>query len=513
MVAAVRLPPFLQRLRPLKAPSASTLFFVAVAVLASAPAWIVKYPPMVDVPFHIATIRVLHSIGDPAYGMGDDLMLTLGRTQYVAYYVTGSLLAYVFGVVKANIVLMSVYLGGTVLALRSLLQAMGKDERLSLFVVPLLVNVMFMYGLLPFVLGIPVMFWALATAIRWFEQRTLGRGLLLAFLAITLFYSHIFPFAIFGLGVVATFPWTRPREWPRAAIPFVPAVGVLAWWTLFTAAGKLTSGALTDSTKDAKQPLDQAIGDVPNWFTNVFQDLTDEKLTIALALLVVLTLGLALGDRERRVKPVARWYVLLPLACVVLYFSLPGGHGYIWLIYQRFPILFAMCAIPLIPMPTGFRGMLVTAGALLLATASVVNTCQHFIKFQLEEVGDIDAAIGSMAPKKKVCALIFDKSSRIVNFPSFLHFGSYYQVHGGGVVMFTYTGYAHWPVDFKPGHFPPPGNGPARMRWEWTPEQVPIQEIFPYYDYVLVRGSGFQAPPGTYHVKFRGDRWTVWARD
>jgi hypothetical protein len=77
--------------------------------------------------------------------------------------------------------------------------------------------------------------------------------------------------------------------------------------------------------------------------------------------------------------------------------------------------------------------------------------------------------------------------------------------------MFTYAGYAHWPFTFQDGHFPPPG-GPARLRWEWTPQQTPLTEIFPYYDYVLTRGPGFAPPPGTYHVKWRGDKWMVWEK-
>jgi hypothetical protein len=98
----------------------------------------------------------------------------------------------------------------------------------------------------------------------------------------------------------------------------------------------------------------------------------------------------------------------------------------------------------------------------------------------------------------------------MVNQP-FLHFGSYYQVEKGGIVEFTYAGYAHWPVDFLPGHYPPPGRS-ARLRWEWTPEQVPIAEIYPYYDYVLTRGGGFRPPVGTYHVRWSSGRWAVWEK-
>jgi hypothetical protein len=116
-----------------------------------------------------------------------------------------------------------------------------------------------------------------------------------------------------------------------------------------------------------------------------------------------------------------------------------------------------------------------------------------------------------MDPRRRVCALIYDKGSSLMNNVPFLHFGSYYQVERGGVVMFTYAGYAHWPIDFRPDAYPPPGT-PARLRWEWTPESVSIREIYPYYDYVLERGAGFQPPAGTYRIKFRGDRWTVWEK-
>jgi hypothetical protein len=40
-----------------------------------------------------------------------------------------------------------------------------------------------------------------------------------------------------------------------------------------------------------------------------------------------------------------------------------------------------------------------------------------------------------------------------------------------------------------------------------------VSELYPYYDYVLARGEGFRPPPGTFHVAFRGRKWTVWARD
>jgi hypothetical protein len=487
-----------------------TAIYLLVAVLASAPVWIVKHPPLQDLPLHLATIRIIKSFHDPAFGFDHDFQLTLGRTQYVLYYLLGAALASVVGVFAANVVLVSGYLAGTILALRALLRALGRDERLCLLVVPLLYNVMLFYGLFPFLLGIPLLLWGLATAISHFERPTLRSGALLSLLALALFYSHIFPFGIFCIGMAALFPWTRPSRWVVSAAPAVPAVTVLVWWSTLTAAGRLARGAATDNAADPRRNLDGAITDLPNWFVNVFRDTSDEVTTIALVLVVVVAIGLAWGDEER-VKPGVRGYVLLPIACVVLYFLLPESHGYIWIIAQRFPVLFAMLAIPLLRMPRGARGVLVTAAAFAVALTSVVNTCNHFIRFETEEVGDIEGAIASMQPRKHVCALIYDKGSAIMNNVPFMHFGSYYQAEEGGVVMFTFAGYAHWPVDFQPGRYPPPGH-PARLRWEWTPESVSMAEIYPYYDYVLTRGSGFRPPPGTYHVSWRNSRWTVWEK-
>ena len=147
-----------------------------------------------------------------------------------------------------------------------------------------------------------------------------------------------------------------------------------------------------------------------------------------------------------------------------------------------------------------------------VALFSTVNTCRHFIAFQNDDLGDFSEALQRIDPRSKVAALIYDRGSSVTHemFSPFLHFGSYAQAEKGGVVMFTYAGYAHWPFDFRAGHYPPPG-GPARLRWEWTPEQVsPERELEPYYDYVLVRGGRFNPRGAQFERVFEGDRWEVW---
>jgi hypothetical protein len=479
--------------------------------MATAPAWIVEHPPLQDLPFHLATLRLIHNFHDAAYGFADVYQLNLLKTEYLLYYVVGDVLAYLVGVKAANVAMMCVYLGGMPLAMAALLRALGRDDRLALFVVPLSVNVMWCFGLLPFVFGFPLMLLALAAAVRHFEKPTRRTAAVLAVLTVLTFFAHVLPFALFGVGCIALFPWTHPRRWLPSAAPLALGLVLVAWWVLGSKAG----GGAMHNLKDMKPfaPVDLALQQFTRWSTNVFRDQSDERWIIALGVVALAALGLSAGDRDFA-RPVARGWFLLPLTCVVGYLTLGDMLGDVWMFGQRFAVPALFTSVPLLRMPARGRGLVVTFAALAVALGSTVNVCKHFIQFEREEVGELDDAIAAMEPRKRVVGLIYDKGSTVMSdlYAPFLHFVSYYQAEKGGVVQFAYTGFPHWPVQYQEGHYPPPGAVP-RLRWEWTPEQVPMSELYPYYDYVLVRGQGFNAPPGTFHVAWHGGRWTVWKRD
>lgn len=484
-------------------------FFWLVALLATAPAWIVKHPPLQDMPFHLATLRILHDHQNPIYGLSAFYETSLFHTQYLLYYLCGTLLAYPLGVFKANVVLMSFYLGGTPLALRSLLSSLKKDERLCLFVLPLLVSTMFRIGLLPYLVGTPLMLWALSASVRYFEAPSFKRGLAVGILAILVFYSHIIPFAIFGLAFALLFPWTKPSSWLKFGAPVVPALGLLGWWFKASEAGKTAGGGFRKLLETA--PVGRKLPEMFSWLNDAFIDDTDEIALVALGLLALVALGLAAGDKERK-SVIAKRFWLVPVACLALYFATGSELPPFWLFCERFPITAAMTAIPLLRFPVGASGAVLTATLLGVGGASIVNTCKHFIRFELDEVGAIDEAIEAIGPRKKVAGLIYDKGSRTVPMAPFLHYVSYYQVEKGGLVQFSYSGFPHWPVQYRPGAGPP-NSDPLRLRWEWTPEQVSTRELYPFYDNVLTRGSGFRPPPGTFHLKWSRGTWAVWERD
>lgn len=481
---------------------------IVLAGAASIPVWSAGYIPLQDLPLHAATIRVLASYRDPAYRFADTFVTAFGRTQYLLYHVGGALIARVTNPLTANRVLMSVYLTGTVLTLEWLLAELGHDERLSLLSIPLLFNVPFVLGLLPFLLGLPILFAALATAIRYLRAPTSMTGTALALLAVALFYSHISGFLLFVATFLALVGRRTPRAWLLAVAPCAIVAPIAVWWAAATRAGRISSGVLSDLAGGNHQSIPSSIAAFYDQVGGVFRDGSDAGVFVALALVTLFALIAA--SAGRRVRPAVGGYVLLPAACLLAYFVLPEGHDYLFFIAQRFAVLFLITAIPLLPMPAGWKGAAVTTAAALVATAAIANAAIHFRDFNRREVGNFEGALEAMPPNSRVCALIFDPASRVVRNAAFLHFGSYYQVSKGGVVMFTYAGYPHWPIDFVPGRYPPPG-GPARPRWEWTPQQVPLSEIEPFYDYVLTRGDGFE-PADAYRRVWRDDRWSVWAR-
>lgn len=492
------------------------------------PVWAVKHVPLQDFPFHTSTIRVLASWGDPAYGFSEHYATTLSHTQYLLYYLAGALLAKVFGAFVANKLLISVYLTGTPIAIRSLLRALGRDPRPAIFAIPFVYNALYGLGLLPYLFGIPLLFFGLAATVSHFERPSLRRGLPLAALGIALFYAHVFPFLLFGAGAVALavthLPRTlaSPKKLVASYAPFLPALAALAHWILFTNMGSHAKGLFSHDPRDKVLTLSASLGSLWNWTGETLRDESDTAFWLAGLFVLGLAGVFAAGDRDddrRRAWPL----VVLPALCTFLFFNTGEWRGPVWLVAQRFPILFVF-SLPLFArFPRGGRGMAVQVAAFSIAIGSSLNQTTAYRQFEAQDVGPIEDAIATIAPKSKVATLIFDKYSRTIHWTPFLHYGSFVHEAKGGLHQFTFAGFEHWPFGYLPGE-EPPNYKESDLNWPWFPEDH-IEEIArgDFYDFVLVRGAPAPAkgapepaPPFSlgprYERAFVGGAWTVWKR-
>src|SRR5438874_1792475 len=139
-------------------------WLLAIGAVANVAAlWSGPYLPFTDLPQHVAAIATIRHWSDPAWKSQEYFTLAFGRTQYLLYYLAGALLAFPFGTAeRANLVLLSLTAVAFPYALRSLLRALGADQRLALFAVPLFWSQSLLIGFFNYVAALPLLLWALA---------------------------------------------------------------------------------------------------------------------------------------------------------------------------------------------------------------------------------------------------------------------------------------------------------------------------------------------------------------
>lgn len=510
------------RLRP-----ASLVFEVVLAALAVAavvPLWAADHPPIQDLPQHLAAIRVLHDYGDPALALERYFDVELLRTQYLAWYLAADLLAYVFGVALANKLLLTTALIGTPYAMRFLLRALGRDERLCLFVLPLTWNAHLILGFLNFIGAIPLSLAGLALAVRLRERWTTRRAVALAAVAVVAFYTHVVPFAFLALGAALVAIGEGPRETFRRWLPLAPAALAMLIWSQTAPAGQSTLTAALLAGGDGTGPEPQfvawmdAIREAPMWLTDTLHSEKDDRLLVVWALLVMVAfvLGAArradagTAPRDALMGSLTRRIGLLAPLAALAYFVTPGSYDWIWPINARFPLLALTFLVVAIPTQRRLPGLLVLAGVVLVSVLTFSEVTRAFVAFDTEEVGELDEAIATIPEGQRVAGLVFDRGSREVKFSPFIHAVAWYQAERGGAVMFTFADFPQSPFMFKEADRPPR----VPPRWEWMPERVDPRTDLAWYDWVLVRGGPgrIAAARDVWEPVFRSAHWSVWKR-
>lgn len=512
---------------PWRAPGPWDAAFVALSIACVFPLFYVDYPPIQDLPQHLAAVRVLHDYDDPALGFSRFFELDLFRTQYLAYYLAAHLLAFITGVELACKLLIAAALVATPYAARSLLDALGKDGRLALLLFPLAYNAHSILGFLNFVAAIPLALYGLSLAVRQLRSYTHPRAVAIGALALVCFYTHVVPFALLALGIALVSIGRDLRASVRGLLPLVPSgLGALLWLAQ-SPAGRATLAATRGGDRGPQPHYTEAraaLAETPRWLTDVLRDDVGRDLLYAWAAVIALALGLALLDRvlarirsqpdpiaapDALARSLARRIALLPPLCAALYFLSPTSYDWIWPIAQRFPLLACVFLVVALPRFRSGKGV-VLALAIALSSASTHYTGKAFAAFEREEVGDFDRALAAIPQGQRVVGLIFQRGSRHVAFSPFIHFAAYYQARKGGAAMFSFADFPQSPFRFREDNRPPR----VPPRWEWLPERVRPQRDLDFYDYALVRGGpGAIARPHSGFVPvYRGSRWSVWKR-
>jgi hypothetical protein len=177
-----------------------SVVFALLSVAAVFPVLRADYPPLQDLPQHLAAISVLRHY--PDLNLGAYFELAFARTQYLAYYGLAWLLSFPLGVVWANKLLLCAAMVALPWCLAGLLRALGRDPRAAVFAFGLTYNAHLVLGFFNFVAALPLVFAGLALSVRT-RVTSVGkrREILLSGLLVLCFYTHVVPFAFMALGV------------------------------------------------------------------------------------------------------------------------------------------------------------------------------------------------------------------------------------------------------------------------------------------------------------------------
>jgi hypothetical protein len=475
----------------------SVVFWVT-AVATALPLFAARWLPLTDLPEHVAVIATLARLLPGGDGAPYDV--ALGESQYLLFHAVGAVIARLVGdAVLANRLLFAAVAVLWPVSARSLLRAMGRDERVAIFAAMVFWNRATIVGLEPYVASVPLALFGLAAVVRQLRETTWRRGLALAALALAVFYTHVSSYVLFtftaavltGATVLRDRRTTKDKDALRRAasalVALAPsAVAAALWWR----AGSLSDASAQPGGVD-RMPIAESLSAMPIWTFDVWKASHVDEMCAGAWWLAYGAIVVASWPKTERkeaaedTKTGLGVLVWVPFACAAaVYLTTPfriGGAAMLNVRLAPVLTLFALLGLRLrkdrlgtVPLAMAACATLVTAGNAALEMRAVAR----------EKIGSLDDVLEAMRPGTRVAMLNFDRASPRTHFWPYVFAGSYHRARGGSVASYSFVELPHWPVHYTRGAAPP-AHEPF---WCFRPCAYRYRVDGAFYDYVLVQG-------------------------
>ena len=177
--------------------------FVACSVLLIVPIWLVKYPPLVDYPNHLARAFILHHLHDPNYHFGQFYAPDWGLNPYCLADALMQVFLRFVGIYTAGRLLLTLcILGGPLAVAFFLRRANPGNEYLALWAFAIAYNPNFLLGFMAFELSIALCFVVVGVWLDYMRTGQTKYWILSIVLATGLFLTHLGGFGVAGLVIV-----------------------------------------------------------------------------------------------------------------------------------------------------------------------------------------------------------------------------------------------------------------------------------------------------------------------
>lgn len=487
------------------------LLYAAGLLLGVLPLWVGSHLPMVDLPQHLHLISALHRLEDPTTLYPQLFAAREELTPYLGYYYTVSLLNWLLPLELANRLFLSACVAGLPLALAFLLRSLGRAAWPSLLALPLAYGDCFGWGFINYQASLPLALVCCGLFVRALTQAghrwRQAAALAVALAATLLFHVQAFLFLALGLpwlllttrvpepvrGPGALRAWVRPRLPALAGV--VPGVALFLMWVVLRlgAPSEVQPGVPWKAWGPALSPQNLAFksfehnrSELLAVLANLLRDETDRWPLMAVGVVAAAALVAGLLAREPGSAgaegALERWRMAgLAGLALGLFFLLPFDiRGYAYYVNTRYAPLAAALVLAALPQVRAElrRPLLAAATACALLLAGVLG--RGFAAFS-REAAEWEALVAATAPRARVMGLVFDKGSRVVRHPVYLHSAAVLARARGGSTNFSFALTPHSPLRYR-------GEPPPTFPSEWQPQAFDYAAQGGAYDHFLVRG-------------------------
>jgi hypothetical protein len=451
-----------QASRPPASALGNGVFFFLIACLLLAPIWLVKYPPLLDYPNHLARTFVLAHLHDRAFRFQQFYSGDWGFYPYLTMDLSLIALQRIVPVLLAGRIFLSFCMLALPLAAWFFLrQANPGEDHLALWALLQAHNIFFLYAFLNFHLSVALGLVAAGLWLRYLARPRLALWFLLVAVCTAIYFTHLVGFALTALLVTA-YGWLarrKMREILLTWLAFLP--GALLY--LYSSRVGLTAGR--DFTLRTFTGKFDGFWDIMHGYSKQLDHIT---------LLALVVYFLAACWRNPDFRWNTRWLGLAAVLLVV-YWALPWGFGEEWdLDIRVLPVLFVVI---LATAKVGRRGWKLAPLALLLFVARTADMTKNFIAAQPELAG-LARSFQATPANARVLPIVEADEDDPVRHP-FAHFWAYGVVQRGWFSPYLFQIKGVIPLQIKYDAYSP--DGFWDLGYDETPDWKQVRED---YDYV-----------------------------
>ncbi len=458
--------------RPAITRNTRVLLALLCCLLTAVPFLAVKFPPLTDLPQHVAQVRLFaEAIGHP-----DSPYKIQWMTPYSLVYTVLGASWLIFGPQNAGRVAMLVIALLWIAMLHLLAARLNRPPLAAALATVLFFGHILYWGFYQFALGWPVFIGYLLLLGTDFRSRW-REALAFSGAWIVLYFTHIFWFlvAFAWLGITHLFIKKDISKLVVRAGGAVPLFVLAAAWY-----PNLAAYGFQSTTIWATAPFERLL---PTWLADAsFGGLKGALEPAVFGVIVAWILLAWLLDRRGFPAGADRTLLLLGSFLFVLALFLPDKYTNTIRFSQRWVppgLAFLLLGLPEIKVRKSVLATVVLASLLAFFAVTSLN----WMAFDRSELSGLDESLEALPQSPRVIGLSFIKGSGIVRGRPFIQIFAYAQVYRGGELNFSFADFGPSLVVYRTRR---------RLAWtsglEWFPERAQKSDLLSF-DYALISGD------------------------